>query len=963
MINPRKFLFPILCLFNVLFTCSINASPSYKISLKGKSLIVTAADGSYIVYQPDFIVLASDENPNKQLRKGNFAYKMDPGEDMGVNYKVPTWGKKDNFKKNANEHIEDGFNPEIDRSYGKDRTANYFLSAISYKVSASKVEKISANKIVWKFAPGDKFTLEATISLSDKSNQLPKIEFSFIPKMDGWYSVGYVGAPDYNIANCEEIWQAHLWQEKRFPNEAFLSESFRTSVPTTLLTYKGITNGIVADPKFIPFEPLPTSENSQFGVMIRNQVGNAQSILFAPVLGNKDSKMTADSKFNFTVYLFHQKSSILNSYEWLARNICEFKDYRSNSTCNLNTTIDNMTDYCTSSYAMFIDSLRGCNYSTDVPGAVKNISGLHPLEVSILTDNEKIFKRFARPMLEYGLSREKFLFSTNEKVNGQGTSSNLNGPGVPLSDLSTTYIYSKNRLDYFLKDAESLYKSKVVRRLNLDGASYEDRWQNSLFLYKATGERAYLDSAKKDCDLYLAERVNKKQTDFKDKLSLGMFFWTSYTNQWMELLEMYYTTGDQKYLDSAHEGARYFTQFCWVTPVIPSGKITVNKGGIVPLYRKTAYNSLALKLPECEIDAWKVSEIGLTPESSGTSAGGHRAIFMAHHAPFMLRIAALTGDKFLHDMARSAVVGRYESFPGYHINAGRTNAFERADFALHSQNVLNNHTSMHYNHPWSHLAMIFDYLVSDIYYASKQQIDFPTEYAEGYGYTRSFIYGAHTGKFYDEQGVNIYMPKGLVKLSNVQINYLAGYGNGNLYVALSNQSSKTEDFELSFDNKKAFIDPAKKYRVKLWKQNKEAGYTELVEGKLKLVVLPHGITAMAIEDVQVKPQFQTKLEDKLPTWSHNYTTVNFEKDRAVLFNFGGDLLSVYVWNEAKNSRFTKTKLHYAIDGVWKEITKTGYPYEYTIELPVNAQKFEYRFESTTPDDKTVLSEKGTLEKK
>ncbi len=958
----REFLFLLLCLLFLSITMSAQSIAAYRISLKGNNVIVLAPDGTSITYKPDFNVLVSDADPEKQLRKGDFGYKMDAGEDMGVDYKVPTWGKKESFKKDADIHVEDGYNPEIDRSYGKDRTANYFLSASAHKINAINAVQVSPDIIRWEFAPNDLFSLVATVSLSDKKERLPKIEFSLTPKKNVWYSVGYIGAPQYQIADCEEIWQAHLWQEKRFPNESFLSESFRTSVPAALLTHAGVTNGIVGDPKFIPFDPIPTSNNSQFGVMIRNQEGNAQSILFAPVLGNKDSKMEANTRFSFTFFLYHQKTNLLSSYEWLARNLCNFKDYRSNSTCNLNTTIDNMTDYCMSPYAMFVDSLRGCNYSTDVPGAVKNISGLHPLEVAILTDNENIFKRYARPMLEYGLSRERFLFSANDKVKGQGTSSNLNGPGVPVSDLSTTYTYSKNRLDYFLQDAERIYQSGAVRSLNLDATSYEDRWQNSLFLYNATNEKSYLELAKKDADLYLAGRVNKMQTDFKDKLSLGMFFWTSYTNQWMELLDLYYTTGEKKYLDAAQEGARYYTQFCWVTPVIPSGKIIVNKGGIVPKYRDDPSKFKFMRLPEKEVDAWKVSEIGLTPESSGTSAGGHRAIFMAHHAPFMLRIATLTGDKFLHDMARNAVVGRYESFPGYHINAGRTDAFERADFAWRSQEELNGHTSMHYNHPWSHLVMLFDYLVSDMYYVSKQQIDFPTEYSEGYAYCRSFIYGAHPGKFYNEKGVNIYMPKGLVKLSNIQINYLAGYGNGKLYIAFSNQSDNNQNFEVTFDHLKAFIDPAKKYRVKLWKANKEAGYSQLVNGKVKLGILPQGVTAIAIEGVDVQPRFQSKLEDNTPGWIRNYTSVNFEKDRAVLFNFGGDLQSVYVWNEANNSRFTKTILHYAIDGVWKEKVKIGYPYEYTIELPVNARKFEYRFESTTTENKIIASEVGVLTK-
>lgn len=198
---------------------------------------------------------------------------------------------------------------------------------------------------------------------------------------------------------------------------------------------------------------------------------------------------------------------------------------------------------------MFIDSLRGCNYSTDVPGAVKNISGLHALEFSILTDREDIFTRMARPMLEYGLSRERFLFSPYDNVRGQNTSSRINGPGVPVTDLLTSYVYSQGRSEWFLEAGRQLYEDKAVRKLNLDYRSYEDRWLNSLELYHVTGQKEYLEQAIKDCDSYLDTRVNVRQTDFYDKFSLGIFFWTSYTNQWMELLWMYELTGKKRYLE------------------------------------------------------------------------------------------------------------------------------------------------------------------------------------------------------------------------------------------------------------------------------------------------------------------------------------------------------------------------------------------------------------------------------
>ena len=73
-------------------------------------------------------------------------------------------------------------------------------------------------------------------------------------------------------------------------------------------------------------------------------------------------------------------------------------------------------------------------------------------------------------------------------------------------------------------------------------------------------------------------------------------------------------------------------------------------------------------------------------------------------------------------------------------------------------------------------------------------------------------------------------------------------------------------------------------------------------------------------------------------------------------------LIIYVWNEANNSHFKKTILHYAIDGQWKQAIKNSYPYEYNVEIPKSARKFEYWFESVTPHGVIVKSETGTLYK-
>ena len=948
--------------FTIAVMLSWLASPDREFKMRPERgsarVTVEAADGSKLTYEPEFIIISSDKNPNKKLRRGDFGFVKDRYNPTGLLYNVPTWGKPDNFVANPDLHVEDGFNPEYDRAYGKDRTANYFQSGKSSLIRAVRARRIKG-AIVWEFPENEDCILEARLDF-DGEYPYPRLRFRFTPKKDGWYSVGYGGQGGCLPSDVTEIWQPQIWTEKRFPNVPFLSESFRLPIPGCLMTVGGITSGVMGDPRAVPFENLtPTSDKSRFGAMIRNASGLAQPLLFAPVLGNADSKMKAGRSFEFSMYLYQGSKPLTGAFEEIARRMCSFSDFRRNTTCNLNTTIDNMVEFVQSPWAMFTDSLKGFNYSTDVPGAVKNISGLHLLESAVLTDDEALFRRMARPMFEYGLSRERFLFSTDSTVRGQGTSSRLNGPGVPVSDLLETCRWSSGRIGYMLEEALRLYDSKAVRSINTDSFAREDRWINSLSLYKATGERKYLDRAVEDCDRYLESRVNRRQNAFDDPYSIGWFFWTSFTNQWMELLQMFDATGYRRYLDAAEDGALHYALFCWMLPVVPEGKITVNPGGNVPVYsyRNNPKKYKFMKAPEAQVDAWKLSEIGLTPESSGTAAG-HRAIFMAHHAPFMMRIAALTGNKFLHDIARNAVVGRYECFPGYHINTGRTNVYEDKYFAWHPQRELNAHTSIHYNHIPSFLAMLWDYLFADFYYVSGRAIDFPYAYSEGYAYCRSLVFGNAPGRFYDIEGVQPYMPAGIVHLSDVQANYICGYADGKFCLALSNQSDGDIDVTVSFDPVKSFVDPSRSYPCRVWEQNAETDAREVLNGRLTLRVKARGITAVSLDGVKVKTMFQSRLGHGTgPGWTLDHCSAGFFKDRAVLMDFGPGLRSVYVWNEADNTRFSRVVLHYSIDGAEeRQIPKTGYPYEYTVEIPDGASSFSYRFEAFSSDGRRTVSE-------
>ena len=473
-------------------------------------------------------------------------------------------------------------------------------------------------------------------------------------------------------------------------------------------------------------------------------------------------------------------------------------------------------------------------------------------------------------------------------------------------------------------------------------------------MYQATGEKAWLDKAKAGADQYVQQRLDKPAADFSDKGSRGLFFWTSFAPNWMELYSLYGTTGEQRYLDAARMGARRFTQFIWMCPTIPTGDLRVNESGEAPLYRTTSKYT-PIKIQPETVPAWRLSEIGLTPEAAGTCKG-HRAIFPAAYAAWMLRLSEKTGDAFLHDIARSAIIGRYTSFPGYHINTARTTVYEKPDFANRSANELNSTTSLHYNHIWPHIALLLDYLVSDVDARSGGAISFPGRFAEGYAYLQSQIYGDRPGKFHGDE-VWLWMPQGVVTCDCPEVNYITARGKDSLCIALTNQSPAPVTATLGVDSALTGCRPDQSCEVQVWEGRQAPVIRQLTPTKFCVTIVPGGITSLAIHGLTPKPKFQQKLQTFAGPWKTLYTKQDFGGTHAMILNFGRELQSAYVYLQAREN-IAQASLRYSTGGEWKTLTDKAYPFEFTVPLPADAGEFSYQIETTRPDggiDKSKVS--------
>ncbi len=903
--------------------------------LPDHSVEVTSADGRTATFAPDFVVLQRSDDPKVGMR---------PSGLKSVNYNVPTWvaqpGAKADYAavQRGAGVAGDGFDDRILEGDAEGRTANLFAAAENIALRASD-SRLSADgrSITWSFPEDARFSLSATLAEPAGANR-PVLTFTFTPKTEAWFSVGYRGAPAAGAADLLEAWQPLIWTEKRLPERPYLTASYMCPLPAALTTrVDGTTTGVIADPVEIPFQPLPTFENSRFGIALRDRDDRFRGMAFAPMLGGPGSKRAAGERFSFKLHLVVTAEPITTHFETLARELYGFSDFRHNDIGSLNTTLDNMIAYGLSDYSWFIPELKGPSYSTDVPGSVKNVSSLNPLSVALVTDYPRAFNERGYPIAEFMLSREKTLFVLDPKMKIQSPSRKLLGPTAPVSELAVLHGVTGGQI------FRTLAETKIAK------APASKDWRQWLSLWENTGEKAHLDRAVELADAYLKRRYEKPITGFSDPDAGGLFFWTSHAPHWIELVRLYEATKERRFIEAAREGARRFAMYIWMCPLVPDERILVNEGGVAPHYwylqRK---GHTQMKVPEELAPAWRLSEIGLTPESSGTSAG-HRAIFMANHAPWMHRIAQLTGDRFLHDIARHAIIGRYLNFPGYHINTARTTAYEKADYPLRSHKELSVN-SFHYNHIWPHMSILLDYLVADATARSEDRISFPSRYIEGYAYLKSRFLGDRPGRFYDLVDAYLWMPSGLVRSSNVELNHVSAREGDTFAIAFLNESAAPQRASIALDLARFEGLPGATRSATVLINNAPAAPINVVNGRFEVEVPPRGIVALTVPDA--RPRLSAGRELRAKSWTQDYVEGAVGEARSMILDFGPGRRNVFTYLREDDSKVKRAELEITIDGVTTKHRDDAYPFEWTNALTESCKKVQVRVRLSRPDGKT-----------
>lgn len=906
-----------------------NADYSINLASGGALALTNISSGAGAVFEPKFTVIYSLNDPGLgqddvlETRRGTFP----------LGYQVPTWS-----------------------AGGGGR--NFWSAPEATIVVTPRLAGLLGGRITYRFKDAAKFSF-AVDGVLPLNGGDPELALTMQPRTNGYFAAGYTGAPSIPSTEADWIWQPLIWQGKRFPATGYLIPEYHCPVPAVMVNKAATTWGVVADSQEMPFR-LPTFNNSRFGVALRKSGSMASPMLFAPMFGGVGSLMSPGASFSFRFHLFARPGDFYTNYTRLARDTYGFHDYRENTIATLNDTLDNMQDYFLTPYAEWDANARGFSGLRDDPGTVKSYSPAHLLSWAMVRDSKLFFEQRARPSIEYSLSRSTYFLT----INGYDPKEAMFGPAVNLTaDYVALYHLSGGRTPFFHKVAGDLngnLAGVVDTNATYTGPQSIDNGRNYLRRYLAmhqlTGAPDYLNQACKVADDYITWRINQPPTDFYDGFNT---FWYFIGPMWVDLLELHAETGMQRYQNAALAGAKEFAGYNYYSPAIPETNVTVNLGGSVS----------GMPIPQESVPAWRVAEMGLQCEAANTSAS-HRGIFMVPWAAYFNRLTLASGDTFFRDVARSAIVGRYASFPGYNHKTVYTTIYEKPDYPLKSFQDLK-FNSFHYHHPMLMAVELIDYLVSEADLRSGGKIGFPSRYSATAAYFQQKVYGDRPGQFYSRSNVWLWMPQRLLTNTSVQINYLAARGDDNLCVALMNQSTQTVTTTVSLNPSLVAFGPSHSIQVRT--NNVEAPQRTLTAGSVTVSVAPKGITTLEIVGVTPQVMLQQKyLAESPPLGAASYaavTTPEYGKVQGCLLSFGPELTSAYVWlqacpenaTDARSGPLKQATLHYAIgSGPTNTVVDAVWPFEFTVPLTNGVGQFYYWVDGLTPSNQVVSSPTATL---
>jgi hypothetical protein len=240
-------------------------------------------------------------------------------------------------------------------------------------------------------------------------------------------------------------------------------------------------------------------------------------------------------------------------------------------------------------------------------------------------------------------------------------------------------------------------------------------------------------------------------------------------------------------------------------------------------------------------------------------------------------------------------------------------------------------------------------LVTDCFDRSAGKIAFPGNTLAGSPF-RVHAYGADAGRFYDEENVRLWIPTDLLTMDNRQIDWLAAWGNGKLYLAFWNQSFRAEQATVQLNKSRVAV--AAGATMRQWENNSARSAQAYPGDRLEFTVAAKGIRAFAIGPAETRRTLQAKLFDpaapRLGTGSIQTLEAPFGKVHAMLLSLGRGLTSAFVYTDALPENVITARCRWRQGGgEWTTQQDDVFPFEFSVWLDDDAGDFEAILELET----------------
>ncbi|WP_341837202.1 hypothetical protein WJU16_04895 [Chitinophaga pollutisoli] len=668
---------------------------------------------------------------------------------------------------------------------------NPFLSGTLTAFHATSVTPKGKGKLQVRYQSADGQVITGEWTLLPGHRHI-RLDLQFTATKRAYYSLvvtAFQGAGQGQVSN---ILLPPMFQYQRIPEQPLMLPSAMMPQPVAITERKDnhVALFISGTPDGFPLD-WAQAGTSVMGFGMQNEKNDLQPVVFSPVPGLKNAQLNEDGVLRRSFSIGAAPEGWNKALEYVSDSIYGVRDYRHQSL-SLTETMFNIIDLMKNDAAAgWAPQLKGFYDIEGDPKAAPTVVQSAPLAViaaAVLGHDEELFISRALPAIEYTLSRSGFRWAQRGMSKKAGTLSPFG------SQFTTAYFEGLHRL---LGNTNPWLRKVALPDNQLrDANGYSvivPKFSQALAAYRMTGQRSWLDSAVKHADAFLREEVyGTKRTP----LTKQPFYNTSFYANWWDLSDLYDVTGDTTYLDAAEAAAFHTIAGVRSYPAVKDTLQTIHPGntyeGNTTMWWKGG-EKYRLGFPrkpedvtEKQVPRALVSPVGLGFEQPYTFFDPGklvRHVYMSNWAPHLLRLYQQRPRKIYETYARNAVIGRFTNYPGYYAT-GFQDITLQPDFPYKGPDV----SSIYYHHIPPHLAFTTDYLVTEMQQRSGGKVEFPYVKQDGFVWFNNRVYGAGKGKVMGDDGVRLWMKRGLVTIDHPEVNYVTAISDKRFWILLNSES-------------------------------------------------------------------------------------------------------------------------------------------------------------------------------